>query len=85
MYLWNVQTDILLLLFFAHTSTAVSKLNVSKLGPSDDSRISISSVVVLNQFLELVLILFIVEKPLSQSAVEIGRGREMLANLERVG
>ena len=80
-----VQKVILLLVLCAHTLTAVSKSNVSKVGPSDDKRINMSNVVVLSRFLESLLILFMVEKPLSQSAVEIGSVREMLANLERVG
>ena len=57
---------LLLLLFCAHMVTAASKSNLSKLGPSDDRRISRSRFVFLRRFLELVLILFVVENPLSQ-------------------
>ena len=64
---------------------AASKSNSSKLGPFDDRRISKSRFVVLRRFLGLVLILFIVENPLSQSAVETGRVRAILASREILG
>ena len=44
-------TVIFLLLFCAHVVTAASKSNVSKLGHSDDKRMSMSRVVVLRRFL----------------------------------
>ena len=53
-------------------------------GPSHESRINLSSVSVLSLFLGSVLILFIVENPLSTSAVDTGRVRAIHANLEIV-
>ena len=76
-----VHTLNLLLLFSVHKLTAASKSNKSRLGRSEDKRINMSNVVVLSRFLESVFILFMVEKPLSQLAVEIGR----VASLDRVG
>ena len=55
---------------------ASSKINCSMHGPSDESRISLSSV---SLFRASVLILFSVENPLSQSAVDTGSMRAMLA------
>ena len=44
---------------------------------------SLSSVSVLSLFLGFVLILFIVKNPLSQSAVETGTIKAILANLDK--
>ena len=76
---------ILRLLLDAQSIAAVSKLNWSNSGPSEERRMSLSSVSVLSLFLGSVLILFIVENPLSQSAVETGTIKAMLANLDKVG
>ena len=73
-----LHTAIFLLLFCAHMVTPASKSNSSKLGPSDSRQISKSRFTVLRRFLGLVLIIFIVENPLSQLAAEIGRVRMIL-------
>ena len=76
---------ILRLLLDAQSIAAVSKLNWSNSGPSEERRMNLSTVSVLSLFLGSVLILFIVENPLSQSAVETGTIKAMLANLDKVG
>jgi hypothetical protein len=76
---------ILRLLRLAQSSTALLKQKFLILGPSEESRMRRSSVVVLMRFLLSVLILFIVEKPLSQSAVVTGRARTIAVSCDSIG
>ena len=54
-------------------------------GPSEEIRMSISSVSVFSLFLGAVLILFSVEKRRSQSAVETGKTRATAESFEKEG
>ena len=84
-YKYVVYTLILLFRNLDQLLSAISKSNSFKGGPSIQILINASKVVVFIRFRRSVLILFIAENDLSQSAVLTGRIKQIFASLLRFG